>query len=277
MKKRKKFFYHFFVILVCILMIYPVAWMVASSLKENSEIFQNASSLIPKQFRFDNYPNGWKGFGGQTFSTFFSNSLIIAIVSTVGAVLSSLVVAYGFTRIKFKGKNFWFGCMLVTMMLPYQIVCIPQYIIFQKLDWLNTFLPLIVPCFMGNAFFVFLIMQFIRGIPVELDEAAKIDGCNKYMIFFRIIVPLVKPAIITCTIFSFYWRWEDFFAPLLYLTKPNLYTIPLALRVFADPASISNWSGMLAMATLSLIPVLAIFFLFQRYLVEGIATTGLKG
>lgn len=273
----QRLFYHIFVAAACCMMIYPILWMVFSSFKENNEIFQNAHTLWPKEFHFENYVYGWKGFGGVSFDVFFLNSFIVALLSTIGAVASSLLVAYGFSRIKFRGRQFWFVCMLLTMMLPYQIVAIPQYVVFQKLNWINSFKPLIIPQFMGQAFFIFLMMQFIRGIPSELDQSAKIDGCGRYSIFFRIIVPLVSPAIITSTIFSFYWRWDDFFAPLLFLNRPQLYTIPLALRIFADPTSISNWSGMLAMASLSLVPVLLVFFLFQKYLTEGISTTGLKG
>ncbi|MEN8907191.1 MAG: carbohydrate ABC transporter permease [Clostridiales bacterium] len=260
-----------------IIMIYPVLWMVMSSFKGNTEIFTNASSLIPKEFLFENYKIGWKGFGGDTFSIFFKNSFIISTISTIGAVLSSVLIAYSFARIKFKGSRIMFSIMLMTLMLPYQIIAIPQFIIYQKMDLINTFWPLILPNFFGFPFFIFLNMQFIRGIPSDMDEAAVIDGCNRYTIFTKIILPLLKPSIVTSTIFSFYWRWEDFFAPLLFLNKPKLYTIPLALRIFADPTSVSNWSGMLAMATLSLVPVLFIFFLFQKYLVEGIATTGIKG
>jgi multiple sugar transport system permease protein len=276
-KKVKRPIYHLCMFLFSFLMIYPVLWMAMSSFKQNTEIFTNASSLIPKKFLFENYKVGWGGFGGISFSTFFTNSFIIASIATIGAVTSSVVIAYGFTRIKFKGSKIMFTIMLMTMMLPYQIIAIPQYIIYQKLNMINTFLPLILPHFFGFPFFIFLNMQFLRGIPKDMDEAAVIDGCNKYTIFTRIMLPLLVPSIVTSTIFSFYWRWEDFFAPLLFLTKPDLYTIPLALRIFADPTSISNWSGMLAMATLSLVPVLAIFFAFQKYLVEGIATTGIKG
>lgn len=282
MKKRinksyKMIIYHFFVILFGFIMIYPILWMIFASFKDNSEIFKNAGSLIPKTFRIENYVTGWKGLGSVTFSTFFKNSFIITILSTIGAVISSTIVAYGFGRIKFVGKKFWFACMLLTMMLPFQVVMIPQFVIFHKLNWINTFLPLVVPQFLSQPFFVFLTVQFIQGLPSELDESAKIDGCGKFMIFYRIITPLLTPAIITSTIFSFYWRWEDFFSPLLYLNKPKLFTVPLALRMFADPAAVTNWGGMMAMATLSLIPVFLIFVMFQKYLVEGISTTGLKG
>lgn len=277
LKKFRRIIYHLFVIVFGFLMIYPVLWMIFASFKDNNDIFKNAGVLIPKTFRFENYMTGWKGLGSVSFGTFFKNSLIITITSTIGAVASSTVVAYGFARIKFIGKKFWFACMLVTMMLPMQVVMIPQFVIFHKLGWINTFLPLIVPQFLSQPFFVFLMVQFIQGIPSELDQSAKIDGCGRFMIFYKIIIPLLTPAIITSTIFSFYWRWEDFFSPLLYLNKPKLFTVPLALRMFADPAATTNWGGMMAMATLSLIPVFLIFVIFQKYLVEGISTTGLKG
>lgn len=269
--------YHVLMMLFSFLMLYPVLWMIFSSFKENERIFATAHILIPEKWIIENYIEGWKGFGGTSFDVFFKNSLFYSGVGTIGTVISSLMVAYGFSRVNFKGRNFWFACMMMTMMLPAQVVIIPQFIMFHKFNWVNSFKPLIVPTFTAGPFFVFLIMQFIRGIPSELDEAAKIDGCNKYEIFFRIIIPLVKPAIITTTIFSFYWKWDDFLGPLLYLNKPKLYTVSLALRAFNDATTKTNWGGLLAMSTLSLVPVLIIFFAFQRYLVEGIATTGLKG
>jgi multiple sugar transport system permease protein len=162
-------------------------------------------------------------------------------------------------------------------MLPSQVQLIPQYIFYNQLGWVNTYLPLLVPRLCGQAFFIFLMMQFIRGIPRELDEAAEIDGCSRIGIFFRIIMPLIWPAVITSAIFSFYWTWEDFFTPLIYLNNPKLYTISLALRASADPNSVTNWGAIFAMSALSLIPVLAVFVFFQRYLIQGISTTGIKG
>lgn len=167
--------------------------------------------------------------------------------------------------------------MLLTLMLPIQVQIIPQYIVFSWLDWINTFLPLLLPRFFGNAFFIFLIMQFIRGIPSELDEAAEIDGCSKIGIFFRIILPLIQPALVTAAIFSFYFTWEDFLTPLIYLTDIKLFTVSVALRSFADPSAATDWGAIFAMSSLSLVPVFIIFVLFQRYLVEGISTSGLKG
>ncbi len=269
--------YHTLVIGFGFVMIYPVLWLFASSFKGASDIWTDIGSLIPKGFTFDNYINGWAGFGGISFSTFYLNSFIYAGVGTIGAVFSSAVVAYGFSRIRFFGRGFWFTCMLMTLMLPIQVQIIPQYVMFSKLNLINTFYPLLLPKFCGQAFFIFMIMQFIRGIPKELDEAAKIDGCSQIGIFFRIILPLIKPALITSAIFSFYWSWEDFLLPLVYLNEPKLYTISLALRSFADPSASTPWGEIFAMSALSLVPVFVIFVAFQRYLVQGIATTGLKG
>ena len=260
-----------------LIMIYPLLWMVMSSFKENNEIFDQASSLWPEVFHFENYANGWKGFAGISFGKFFTNSLFITVIGTIGSVFSSAFIAFGFARLKFKGRKVWFTCMLLTMMLPFQIIMIPQYLIFSKLGWVGTFLPMIVPHFFGGAFFIFLIIQFIYGIPKDMDEAAKIDGCSYYGIFFRIILPLIVPALVTCAIFSFMWKWDDFMGPLLYLNRPTTYTVSLALKMFADPTSLSDWGAMFAMATLSVLPMFLIFVFFQKYLVEGISTEGLKG
>jgi multiple sugar transport system permease protein len=166
--------------------------------------------------------------------------------------------------------------MIATMLVPFQVLMVPQYIIFHKLGWVNTFLPLIVPMAGGVPFFIFLMVQFIRQIPIELDNSAKIDGCGHFQIYTRIIFPLVTPALITSTIFSFYWRWDDFIGPLLYLNRPQLYTVSLALRMFSDPQTATDWPAIFAMGTLSLVPIVIIFFIFQKYIVQGITTTGLK-
>ena len=187
--------------ILALVMIYPILWLIASSLKPNDEIFTTAYSLIPSKIAWENYVSGWKGFAGNTFATFYINSFYIVILSTIGAVVSSALVAYAFARIPFVGKNFWFTCMMITMMLPHDVTIIPQYVMFSKLGWLSSFKPIILPQFFAIPFFIFLIMQFIRTIPIELDEAAKIDGCSKYSIFFRILVPLIVPSLITATIF----------------------------------------------------------------------------
>jgi multiple sugar transport system permease protein len=269
--------YHAIVAASCFIMIYPIIWMFSSSLKEEWDIWTNMSSLIPRSLTFANYINGWAGFGGITFAVFFKNSFIYAGVATIGAVISSACVAYALAKIRFVGRGFWFTLMMLTLMLPVQVLLIPQYIVFSKLDWINTFKPLLIPRFFGHPFFIFLMVQFMRGIPSELLEAAEIDGCSKVGIFFRIILPLIQPALITAAIFSFYWTWEDFLTPLIYLNEPQLYTVSLAIRSFSDPSSTTDWGSIFAMSSLSLVPVFVVFVAFQRYLVEGISTTGLKG
>lgn len=275
-KKLKKGMQHLILGVFTLIMIYPLVWMVSSSFKESSTVFIDAHNLIPKEFKWSNYLDGWKGFAGITFTTFFRNSFIITIIATIGSVVSSTIIAYGFARIKFVGKNLWFVFMMITLMLPFEMVMIPQYIMFNKFGWVDTYLPLILPTFFGIPFFIFLIMQFIRTIPRELDEAAKIDGASNFGIFWRIIVPLVVPAMMTSAIFSFYWRWDDFMSPLIYLSTPAKYPLSLALKMFADPDSVTNWGAMFAMSTLSLLPIVIIFFIFQRYIVDGISTSGLK-
>ncbi|WP_407919227.1 carbohydrate ABC transporter permease [Domibacillus indicus] len=257
-------------------MLYPIIWLLMSSFKESSQVFVTAHSLIPDPFILSNYTQGWEGIAGQSFGTFIKNSLIIVGFSTIGAVISSALIAYGFARISFKGKAFWFACMMVSMMLPHEVVMIPQYIIFAKIGWLNSFLPIIVPQFFGHAFFIFLMVQFIRNIPIELDEAARIDGCGRFGIFYKVIVPLIVPAMATAAIFSFYWKWEDLINPVLYLNSPDKYPVSLALKLFLDSETASNWGAMFAMSVVSLLPVILIFFLFQKYIVEGISTSGLK-
>lgn len=269
--------YHVIVCIIGLIMIYPIIWMAISSFKPSNEVLTTVNQLIPSQFAVSNYATGWKGFGGNTFATFFKNSFIITILSTLGNVFSSVVVAYGFSRLRFKLKNLWFAIMMMTLMLPAQVLMIPQYIMFGSIGWTNTFLPVIVPEWFGKPFFIFLCMQFITGLPRELDEAAKIDGCSLFTIFSRIIVPLLKPAMITCAIFAFYWKWDDYMGSLLYLTSPKLYTVSLAVKQFADPTSVSDWGAMFAMCTLSLLPVIILFICLQKYIVEGIATSGLKG
>lgn len=270
--------YHVVICLIGIIMIYPLVWMIMSSFKETGTIFTTAGSLIPEKFILDNYRNGWKGFAGIAFSTFFKNSLFISTVATIGTILSSAVVAYGFARFEFRGRKLMFTAMLLSMMLPAQVLMIPQYLWYQKLNWVGSYMPLIIPYFFATqGFFVYLMSNFIEGIPRELDEAAKIDGCSYFGIFRLVIAPLMKPAVVTGSIFSFMWRWDDFLSALLYINKTAKYPVSLALKLFCDPGSSSDYGAMFAMATLSVLPAVVIFLFFQKYLVEGISTSGLKG
>lgn len=270
--------YHALVFLFGIVMIYPLLWMIMSSFKQTNTIFATAGTLIPEEFTLSNYVKGWEGFAKISFFTFFKNSFFIAITATVGTVFSSAIVAFGLSRCKFFGRKFLFTAMLISMMLPAQVLMIPQYLWYNQLGWVGSYLPLIVPYFFAiQGFFVYLILNFIDGIPRELDEAAKIDGCSYYSTFGRIIMPLVAPAMITGAIFSFIWRWDDFLSALLYVKDSASYPVSLALKLFSDPGSSSDYGAMFAMATLSILPIMLIFMFSQKYLVEGISTSGLKG
>ena len=269
---------HLFIIALGLLMIYPILWMIISSFKPNNMIFSDPG-LIPKAVTIENYISGWKGYAGVTFGRFFANSLIMCIGAVVGNLIACTMAAYAFGRLKFAGRNVWFAVMMLTLMLPGHVTIVPRYILFNSFGWVGTFLPIIVPKFLAtDAFFVFLLVQFIRSLPKELDESAIIDGCSKAGVFLRIIVPLAVPGLVTTALFTFLWTWDDFFNHLLYLTNPQIFSVSRALRTFVgDAGAVSNWGGALAMASLSMIPPFILFFSLQKYFVQGIATTGIKG
>ena len=271
----KRWKVHFLLLLATIVMLYPLLWMVSSSVKPELEIFKN-SSLIPSEFTLRHYTNGWTAL--QTpFTRFYINSFIIVTLAVVGNVLTSSITAYAFARLNFKFKRMSFTFMMMTLMLPFHVTLVPRYIMFNELDWINTILPLVVPHFMATeAFFVFLNVQFIRGIPKELDEAAAVDGASKWQIFTRIIFPLSQPALITTAIFSFIFTWNDFLSQLLYLNQTELFTVPLALRQFVSAMDQSSFGQLFAMSTLAQIPVLLFFIFGQKHIVQGITTTGFK-
>jgi multiple sugar transport system permease protein len=269
---------HLFIIVLGLAMIYPVLWMIISSFKPNNMIFSDPG-LLPKAVTIENYISGWKGYAGTSFGRFFANSLMMCAVAIVGNLISCTMAAYAFARLKFAGRGFWFAVMMVTLMLPGHVTLVPRYILFNTFGWVGSYLPILVPKFLAtDAFFVFLLVQFIRSLPTELDEAATIDGCGKVGVFLRIIVPLASPALVTTALFTFLWTWDDFFNHLLYLTNPPIYSVSRALRTFVgDAGSVSNWGGTLAMSTLSVVPSFILFFSLQKYFVQGIATTGIKG
>ena len=269
---------HLFIIALGLLMIYPVLWMVISSFKPNNMIFSDPG-LIPKELTIENYISGWKGYAGVSFGRFFLNSLGMCIVAIIGNLIACTMAAYAFGRLKFVGRSFWFAVMMVTLMLPGQVTIVPRYILFNTFGWVGSYLPILVPKFLAtDAFFVFLLVQFIRSLPKELDEAAIIDGCGQTGVFVRIIVPLAVPALVTVALFTFLWTWDDFMNHLLYLTNPPIFSVSRALRTFVgDAGAVSNWGGALAMSTLSMIPSFILFFALQKYFVQGISTTGIKG
>ena len=277
-KKQKKisnYLYHGLMLLLCFAMIYPLIWMLSSSFKENTDIFTTVDQLIPQNGTIRHYIDGWKGFAGYTFTTFFKNSFVIAIIASIGTVCSSVLVAFGFARLRFRGRKIWFTLMMLTMMLPSQVLMIPQFLLYNQLDMVGSILPLTLPSFFGSAFNIFMVMQFIRGIPKEMDEAARIDGCSWYGIFTRIHIPMIKPAVATVAVLTFMGSWQDFMGPLLYLNGPDQYTVAYALKLFNDSAG-NDYGATFAMAVLSLLPVLILFFIFQKQLVEGISIQGLK-
>ncbi|HEY7271963.1 MAG TPA: carbohydrate ABC transporter permease [Actinoplanes sp.] len=266
---------HLLLIAASLVMIYPVLWMLVSSFRPTDVIFREPGLWL-NNLIITNYTEGWNALTSP-FGHYMINSAIVVIGAIAGNLLSCSLAAYAFARLQFRLKALWFSIMLVTIMLPIHVVLVPQYIIFNYLGWVDTFIPLILPKFLAtDAFFVFLMVQFIRGIPKELDEAARIDGCGHWQIFSRMMIPLMTPALATTAIFTFIWTWSDFFTPLIYLTSPESYTVPVALRSFLDSTSGSNWGAMFAMSIISLVPIFLAFLFGQRYLVKGIATTGGK-
>lgn len=267
---------HVLIVLVGLAMLYPVLWLLSSSFKPNQAIFTD-TGLWSHSFTIDNYKNGWKGFQEVSFSRFFGNSAFISILCVLGNIVTCSLAAYAFARLDFKLKKIWFALMLVTIMLPYHVTLVPQYIIFSKLGWINTFAPLILPKWLAHdSFFILLMVQFIRGIPRELDESATIDGCGQGKLYLRIILPLLTPALISTAIFTFIWTWDDFFSQMIYISDIKLFTVQLGIRALYDPSGSSDWGALLAISVLSLLPITLIFLMFQRYFLEGIATTGLK-
>jgi len=273
--RRRAAVKHLGLIVLGVVMLYPLIWLLMSSLKPTELIFRDVS-LIPTEIDLSNYTAGWSALQ-HPFSRYLLNSAVIVLGSLVGNLVSCSMAAYAFARLEFRGRQLWFAIMLMSIMLPIHVIIVPQYVMFSRLGWVNTFLPLIVPKLLAtDAFFIFLMVQFFRGIPRELDEAARLDGCGHGRIYLRIMLPLSLPALATTAIFTFIWTWNDFFSQLIFLTRPDMYTAPVALRTFLDSTGQSSWGPMFAMSIVSLVPVFLAFLLGQKYLVKGIATTGIK-
>lgn len=270
---------HASMIVFGILMLYPVFWWIGAAFKTNEEL--TSPNFLPIHPTWDNFINGWHAVPNYSFSHFYANTLILVAVLIVTSLLSCSLVAFGFARLDFALKGFWFSMLLMTLMLPHQVTMVPQYVLFNNLGWVNTYLPFMVPHALaggiGGSFFVFLLVQFVRGIPRELDESAKLDGCSWFGIYWRIVMPLMKPAMVTVMIYCFLWNWDDFFGHLIYINSVDKYTVGLALRLMMDSQSETPWGQLLAMSLISILPSVLIFLTSQRHFVEGIATTGLKG
>ncbi|RAS61195.1 multiple sugar transport system permease protein [Lentzea atacamensis] len=270
------------VFLLCLaalaLVLYPIVWLISASLTPVEDLVANLRSLFPGRVTIDGYAGALEGAGGESFWTFLGNSTIVASGAVIGNVVSCSLAAYAFARLRFRLSGPLFAFALVTIMLPAHVTLIPQYVVFQRLEMIDTFVPLILPKLLAtDAFFVFLMVQFMRGIPRELDEAAKIDGCGPIRSYRYVVLPLSRPAMVTTAIFTFIWTWNDFFSQLIYLSSTENYTIPMGLRLFIDQTSSSSYGPMFAMSVLSLVPIGLFFLAFQRFLVAGVATTGLKG
>ncbi|MEV6755112.1 carbohydrate ABC transporter permease [Streptomyces sp. NPDC051214] len=262
---------------VLAVVLYPVIWALGGSFKPNDEIV-GSLDLFPTDPVVANYAGLADGIADISITTFFSNSLFLALGSVVGVLFSCSLAAYAFARIKFAGRNLLFALMIGTLLLPYHVLLIPQYVLFQKMGLINTYTPLLLGKYLAvDAFFVFLMVQFMRNLPKELDEAARLDGCGHLRIYWSIVLPLCRPALITSAIFTFINSWNDFMGPLIYLNDPSKYTVSLGLKMFVDQEGLANYGGMIAMSLVALLPVLAFFLAFQRYLIDGMATSGLKG
>jgi pectin-derived oligosaccharide transport system permease protein len=268
---------HAVLIVILLVALYPIAYMFGTSFKAPQEILNNFN-VFPREFSPGNYAEGWVGIPDVTFGTFFLNSAVIATGVVIGNVVACSLAAFAFARLKFPLRGFWFAIMIGTLLLPHHVLIVPQYVLFNSLEWIDTPLPMIVPKFLATeAFFVFLMVQFMRGIPRSLDEAAEIDGCGPYRRFFFVVLPLTKPALVTTAVFSFIWTWNDFFTQLVYLNDTENFTVPIGLRLFLDSSGQNAIAPMFAMSVLSLVPVFLFFLVFQRLIVDGINTSGIKG
>ncbi|GAB3216349.1 carbohydrate ABC transporter permease [Kineococcus gypseus] len=266
---------HALLLAVLLVILYPLLWMLGASFRPENQAF-GTLGLWPSGFTLDNYRDGWS-YGTLNFSRYFVNSLVIAVLCIVGNVVSCSLAAYAFARLEFPFKRVLFALVLATLLLPYQVTIVPQYVLFNELAWINTIMPLTVPKFLAtDAFFVFLMVQFIRTLPRELDEAARLDGCGHLGIFRRVILPLSLPAIGTTAMFTFIRTWDDFLGPLLYLNDPERWTVTLGLNGFLDNTGVSSFGPLFAMATLAIAPIVGFFLVSQRLLIEGVATSGLK-
>jgi oligogalacturonide transport system permease protein len=274
--KFKKWSSYILLTLVGIVFTYPLIWLFFSSFKKNDEIF-GSISLFPKAWVWTAYRDGWQGSGQADFGLFFANTFKIVIPVVIFTVLSCSIVAYGFARFTFPLKKILFALMLSTLMLPNAVIIIPRFILFRNLNWINTYYPFIVPAiFAVYPFFIFMLVQFFRGLPRELDESAIIDGCGALGILFRILIPLSKPALFSAAVFQFIWTWNDFLGVMVYINSVSKYTLALGLRMSVDVVDAVSWNNVMAMSVVTIVPCVLLFFFAQKYFVEGIATTGLK-
>ena len=264
-------------ILVGFVMFYPMLWMVGASFKASNNEIYSTISFLPKSPSFQAYIDGWTATGNP-YSLYLINTFKIVIPKVVGAVVASVVTAYGFSRFEFPGKTFWFSILLATLFLPQVVLNIPQFLLFRTWGWTNSYLPLVVPAFFGaEPYFIFMLVQFMRSVSRELEEAAEIDGCNSFERRVYIVVPMVKPTIVSVALFQFMWAFNDFQGPLIYIDSVKKYPTSLGLRLLTDAETGFEWNKVLALSVITLLPSLIVFFLAQDQFVDGIAAGGVKG
>ncbi len=264
-------------VFVGLLMLYPLAWMFSASFKPNHEIFTTLG-LWPTHATWDGFINGWKTGTEYHFGHYMLNTFKYVIPKVVLTIISSTIVAYGFARFEIPWKKFWFATLITTMLLPSTVLLIPQYLMFREMGMLNSYLPLYLPlAFATQGFFVFMLIQFLRGVPRDMEEAAQIDGCNSIQVLWYVVVPILKPAIISVALFQFMWSMNDFIGPLIYVYSVDKYPIALALKMSIDVTEGAPWNEILAMASISILPSIIVFFLAQRYFVQGVTSSGIKG
>lgn len=265
------------VVIIGVVMLYPIIWMFFATFKSNAEIF-GSTKLLPESFSFQAYKDGWHVNDQITYKTFFINSFTMTIITTILTIVSCSIVAYGFARFKFPFKKLLFGILITTMMLPDSVIMIPKYSLYNSMGILDSYKPFYLQAILAcYPFFVFMLIQFIRGLPKELDESAYIDGCSEMKVFTHILAPLMKPALFSAGLFQFMWTYNDYTNVLLYINSVKKYTLSLALRLSMDAESVIQWNKVMAMSFLSLVPLIVLFFVAQKYFVEGIATSGIKG
>jgi len=265
------------IVMIGFLLLYPIIYMVFASFKTNEEIFGSVR-LLPKEWHPENYAEGWKGSGRVTYTRFFINTFVLVIPTTLLTVFSATLTAYAFARFKFPGRGILMTILIGMMMLPNSVVIIPRYMLYNKFHWVDTYLPFYIPALLcTNSFFPYMLIQFLRGIPKDLDESAYIDGCGTWQTLTRIILPLMKPALFSAGLFQFLWTYNDYFNSLIFINSVKRYPISLAVRMSLDAESVVQWGKVMAMAVVAVVPVMILFFACQKYFVEGIATSGLKG
>lgn len=264
-------------ILGAFIMLYPLLWLLSSSLKPEKIIFKEVG-LIPSQITLENYRNGWNGLSGINFGVYFKNTITLVLFCIAGNLITCSMTGYAFARLNFLGKNILFSVLMISMMLPFHVVLLPRFVMFNALGWNDSYLPLIVPKFLATeGFFCYMMVQFMRGIPRDLDEAARVDGCGTVQTYFRIIMPLCKSAVTLVTVLTLIWTWNDFFSQLIYIGNPDLFTIALGLRTFIDATGVSNYGQLFAMSIVSLLPIVFFFVIAQKQIMEGVAMQGIKG